>query len=210
MTAIADVLAGFAVAGRAIGRPSRGSLPRPSACTRAESCSTISSIAILMRANALSGRYRAAGSPRRVRRRLDRGCCLPASAAPSGHPGGGSVAVRDAAMILVYDTGEAPGAIAGPIVMGACRGLNLLLGSRRTAAVLTGSWPLTLFPFAYIAAVTVVSRGEVHGGTGTRRDVALISLRAGRCAGLTIIAPRFAGRRIGGWRSGCAGLSRSG
>jgi 4-hydroxybenzoate polyprenyltransferase len=48
--------------------------------------------------------------------------------------------------------------------MGLCRGLNLLLGISILPEVLLQYWFLGLVPVLYIAAITMVSRGEVHGG----------------------------------------------
>src|SRR3546814_20802287 len=53
----------------------------------------------------------------------------------------------------------------GPLNMGLCRAVNLLLGISVVPA-LTGrmAW-LGLFPLGFITAVTVISRGEVLGGS---------------------------------------------
>jgi len=48
-----------------------------------------------------------------------------------------------------------------------CRGLNLMLGMSLFAEVLPSIWWLSLIPVIYVAAITVISRGEVHGGTRT-------------------------------------------
>ena len=48
--------------------------------------------------------------------------------------------------------------------MGACRGLNLLLGLSAAPALIGTLWPLALIPVAYVASITAISRGEVHGG----------------------------------------------
>ena len=73
--------------------------------------------------------------------------------------------------------GQAAGLL-GPVNMGMCRGLNLLLGIAAAPAVLADAWPLGLLPLVYIAAVTAVSRGEVHGGRRGIAAFALISLSA--------------------------------
>ncbi len=52
----------------------------------------------------------------------------------------------------------------GPVNMGLCRGLNLLMGISMVAPALNKYWWLGLIPVLYIAAVTAISRGEVHGG----------------------------------------------
>ena len=96
--------------------------------------------------------------------------------------------------------GRSTRARSGPVVMGACRGLNLLLGIAAAPALLAGSWPLTLIPFTYIAAVTVVSRGEVHGGKRGPAALALVSLGGVVAALAAIAAAAGAGRKGGGWR----------
>ncbi|MCF6406554.1 UbiA-like protein EboC [Chitinophaga filiformis] len=53
----------------------------------------------------------------------------------------------------------------GPVNMGLCRGLNLLMGISMVAAALNKYWWLGIIPVIYIAAVTAISRGEVHGGS---------------------------------------------
>jgi len=52
----------------------------------------------------------------------------------------------------------------GPINMGLCRGLNLLMGISIVVPALHKYWWMGLIPVVYIAAVTAISRGEVHGG----------------------------------------------
>ncbi|MVT09749.1 UbiA-like protein EboC [Chitinophaga sp. ysch24] len=52
----------------------------------------------------------------------------------------------------------------GIVNMGLCRGLNLLMGISVVPSVLSGFWWLGLIPVVYIAAVTAISKGEVHGG----------------------------------------------
>jgi 4-hydroxybenzoate polyprenyltransferase len=48
--------------------------------------------------------------------------------------------------------------------MGMCRGLNLLLGISIVPAAVAGYRLLALVPVIYIAAITMISRGEVFGG----------------------------------------------
>lgn len=52
----------------------------------------------------------------------------------------------------------------GPVNMGLCRGLNLLMGISIVVPALMHYWWMGLIPILYIAAVTAISRGEVHGG----------------------------------------------
>lgn len=112
-------------------------------------------------------------------------------------PAAGIVATATAAAILLYDTWAKHQGPLGPAVMGACRGLNLLLGMAAAPAVIAGSWPLTLIPFTYIAAVTVVSRGEVHGGKRGAAALALVSLSGVIIALACVSAVAAVGRRLG-------------
>ena len=98
---------------------------------------------------------------------------LAASLATAGAAG---VAAATAASVLVYDAWGKRQGLLGPVNMGLCRGLNLLLGVAAAPAMLFEAWPLALLPLVYIAAVTAVSRGEVHGGRPGIAAFALISL----------------------------------
>ena len=97
------------------------------------------------------------------------------------------VASAIVACVLLYDARAKRHAVAGPICMGVCRGLNLLLGVSVEPAVLGARWPIGLLSVVYIAAVTTVSRGEVHGGRTGIATFALISLGL-VLAGLTAVA----------------------
>ncbi|WP_306014366.1 MULTISPECIES: UbiA-like protein EboC [unclassified Allomuricauda] len=73
----------------------------------------------------------------------------------------GLIAVFLALSILSYDKFAKHHPILGPLNMGVCRGLNLLMGIS-----LLGTfqyWPYVLLPIVFIFAVTMISRGEVHG-----------------------------------------------
>lgn len=66
-----------------------------------------------------------------------------------------------AASIYIYDAIAKQHSFFGPFVMGICRGLNLLLGLS-----ILGDLPIfwiAIIPVLYIFAVTLISRGEVHG-----------------------------------------------
>ncbi|RYD78427.1 MAG: polyprenyltransferase [Sphingobacteriales bacterium] len=52
----------------------------------------------------------------------------------------------------------------GPLTMGICRGLNLLLGLSIVPAMLQQHYLLAIIPVIYIFSITMTSRGEVHGG----------------------------------------------
>lgn len=79
---------------------------------------------------------------------------------------GGVLAVSIAACAVLYDAWGKHRPVWGPINMGACRGLNLLLGMSAASPGMIGErWHLALLPVAYVAAITAISRGEVHGGS---------------------------------------------
>ncbi len=63
--------------------------------------------------------------------------------------------------------------LAGPITLGLCRGLNLLLGVSVAPVLLLERWYLVFLPVIYIAAITTVSSGEVHGGKRSTGGLAL-------------------------------------
>jgi 4-hydroxybenzoate polyprenyltransferase len=86
------------------------------------------------------------------------------------------VAAAIALLAVLYDGWSKHHALAGPVTMGACRGLNLLLGVAAVPPALAERWELAFLPFLYIWAVTVVSRGEVHGGRSSAAMFALAAL----------------------------------
>lgn len=75
-----------------------------------------------------------------------------------------ALAIAIAVCALVYDKWCKHHFIAGPLTMGLCRGLNLLLGISIIPGAVETHWVFGFIPIIYIAAITVVSRGEVHGG----------------------------------------------
>ena len=73
----------------------------------------------------------------------------------------GYIAIILAVTIYVYDGIAKSHSFLGPLVMGLCRGLNLLLGMS-----ILGEIPIiwiAIIPVLYIFAITLISRGEVHG-----------------------------------------------
>lgn len=74
------------------------------------------------------------------------------------------LAVVTAASALIYDRWGKHHALLGPLNMGLCRGVNLLLGISIVPAAVLQLWYLGFVPIIYIAAITMISRGEVHGG----------------------------------------------
>ncbi len=75
------------------------------------------------------------------------------------------IAAAIATAAVVYDKWGKHHAFLGPVNMGLCRGLNLLLGASILPSAVENLWWIGLVPLAYIAAITMISRGEVHGGS---------------------------------------------
>ena len=74
------------------------------------------------------------------------------------------IAFSVAVLALVYDKFGKHHPFLGPINMGLCRGGNLLLGMSVMMSSLHQFWWIGVIPVLYIAAITMISRGEVHGG----------------------------------------------
>jgi 4-hydroxybenzoate polyprenyltransferase len=66
---------------------------------------------------------------------------------------------------LLYDKWGKHQTIIGPINMGICRGLNLLLGMSILSSFINLPIYIIIVPILYIAAITIISRGEVHGSS---------------------------------------------
>lgn len=75
----------------------------------------------------------------------------------------GLIALVVAFLALLYDAWGKHQLIFGPVNMGLCRGGNLLLGASILPEVVNEVWYIGLVPVVYIAAITMISRGEVHG-----------------------------------------------
>ncbi len=73
------------------------------------------------------------------------------------------IAFTVAVLALIYDKFGKHHAFFGPINMGLCRGGNLLLGMSVIMSSLHELWWIGIIPVLYIAAITMISRGEVHG-----------------------------------------------
>ncbi len=81
------------------------------------------------------------------------------------NPYSGSIAVAIAACTLIYDKWAKHSIFWGPLLMGICRGGNLLLGCSILPFVLPDVAFLAFIPLIYIASITLISQGEVHGGS---------------------------------------------
>lgn len=78
-----------------------------------------------------------------------------------------AIALSIAVASLIYDRWAKHHPFFGPLNMGLCRGLNLMLGMSILTGMIEVLWPLCVIPVLYIAAITMISRGEVHGGKRT-------------------------------------------
>jgi len=81
------------------------------------------------------------------------------------NPLAGYLAIAISISALVYNKWGKHQSFIGPINMGLCRGLNLLLGVSIIPAAVYDGWYLGFVPIIYIASITMISRGEVHGST---------------------------------------------
>lgn len=73
------------------------------------------------------------------------------------------VATAIALAALFYDADAKHHRLLGPLTMATARGLNLLLGVSSAPALLLTAAPLALLPFAHVATLTLLSRGETGG-----------------------------------------------
>ncbi|MBD5786174.1 UbiA family prenyltransferase [Cellulosimicrobium terreum] len=164
LSVLGDTLAGAAAAGHRI-TPRRALLPLASACLYAGGMALNDYADRHLDALERPERPIPSGrvSPRRA---LQVATGLGAAGLGLAAAGGGrralAVAVPLAASVWAYDAvaKESP---AGPAVMAACRGLDVLLGAG--VGHLRAALPAATALAAHTAGVTVLSRGEVHGTT---------------------------------------------
>lgn len=86
----------------------------------------------------------------------------------------GYLAVMIAGFVLLYDRFTKHNVILGPITMGLCRGLNLLVGISIVPLALYEWVQIAVIPLIYIFAITLISQGEVHGGGKSKLYTAAI------------------------------------
>ncbi|MGH9630955.1 MAG: UbiA-like protein EboC [Bryobacteraceae bacterium] len=99
----------------------------------------------------------------------------------------GAIAVAIAVTALLYDAFSKHKGLLGPMNMGFCRGLNLLLGMSAAAVIPVDRYFLMLIPVVYIAAITALSAGEVHGGSRVIVAVTMVAVIA-VIAGVPLLA----------------------
>ncbi|ATL49698.1 polyprenyltransferase [Chitinophaga caeni] len=76
----------------------------------------------------------------------------------------GYIAIAIAACALIYNKWGKHRGFLGPVNMGICRGLNLLLGMSIINESIDSMGWVAILPIVYISAITLISRDEVHGG----------------------------------------------
>jgi 4-hydroxybenzoate polyprenyltransferase len=101
------------------------------------------------------------------------------------------VAALVAGGAVLYDAYAKHHVIFGPVMMGLCRGGNLLLGVSAVPALLFPNAYLVLLPLAFVGAITSISQGEVHGGQ-RRTGILAVLLVTGVLAGLLTLGLRSA------------------
>ena len=77
------------------------------------------------------------------------------------HQLSGYIALALAGSIVLYDSFSKRNGFLGPLNMGLCRALNLILGM--SVLGILNNWWYAIIPLVYIFAITLISRGEVHG-----------------------------------------------
>lgn len=75
------------------------------------------------------------------------------------------LAILTSIAALTYNRWGKHHPLLGPPNMGLCRGLNLLLGVSILPAMVFNLWYIAIVPIIYISAITMISRGEVHGSS---------------------------------------------
>jgi 4-hydroxybenzoate polyprenyltransferase len=76
----------------------------------------------------------------------------------------GMIAIAVALLTVLYNRFAKHHVFFGPLVMGMCRGGNLLLGMSVFPESLPVWGLIAVLPIAYIGAITLISQDEVHGG----------------------------------------------
>ena len=88
------------------------------------------------------------------------------------------LAITIAIAAVIYDKWGKHLLWIGPVNMGLCRGLNLLLGMSILPAAVGTLWYLAVVPIVYIAAITSISRGEVYGARTSTLQAAVFMYSA--------------------------------
>ena len=102
----------------------------------------------------------------------------------------GCIALSICALVLLYDKFAKHYLIFGPLVMGLCRACNLLLGISITPLFVDDLWPICIVPVLFIAAITLISRGEVIGNNRLSVGLAMF-LDASVVGAIYILSTRY-------------------
>lgn len=97
-----------------------------------------------------------------------------------------AIAIAISSAALLYDAISKHHPFFGPLNMGLCRGSNLLLGVSIIPTMVWERWYLALIPILYIAAITAISQGEVHGGKKITGTIAVLLILIVLTATLTL------------------------
>lgn len=111
----------------------------------------------------------------------------------------GLVGVVIAGFVLLYDAVTKRSPTLGPPTMAACRGVNLLLGMSAVPAAMLGHAWLALLPFVYIWSVTNLSRHEVYRTSNTPAGFALAGVGLVVLAATVLVANSFIDGGPEGW-----------
>ncbi|MCE6990390.1 UbiA-like protein EboC [Dyadobacter sp. CY323] len=76
----------------------------------------------------------------------------------------GMIALVIAMLTVLYNRFAKHHVFLGPLTMGMCRGANLILGMSVIPESLSQWGLIAILPIAYIFAITLISQDEVHGG----------------------------------------------
>ncbi|WP_031529328.1 UbiA-like protein EboC [Dyadobacter crusticola] len=98
----------------------------------------------------------------------------------------GLIAVVIAMLTVLYNRFAKHHAFMGPLTMGMCRGANLILGMSVIPASFQQYGWIALLPIAYIFAITMISQDEVHGGKKRTLYIAALLYAIVMAAQLTI------------------------
>lgn len=181
LTVLGDTLVGNAASGQRL-TPRRALLPVASACLYAGGMALNDYADRELDAEERPERPLPSGriTPRRA---LTVAAALTGTGLALAAAGGGRralwVAAPLAACVWTYDT-LAKDHPTGPLVMGACRGLDVLMGAG--VGHLGSAWPGALAMATHTAAVTGVSRGEVHGTSPATAATAVATTTIGTLA----------------------------
>ncbi len=84
----------------------------------------------------------------------------------------GCLALSVALLALFYNSFAKESVILGPMIMGSCRAANLLMGLSIVPGLIFANMYLAIIPIIYIGAITLISRGEVHGANAYQHRIA--------------------------------------